>query len=64
MIAVDKTSKKVEKIKENCDKMRLTNVSAFCYDSTKLVDETKIAGNFLVILNGSRQFDKITEKIT
>lgn len=59
VIAVDKTSKKVEKIKENCDKMRLTNVSAFCYDSTKLVDETKNAGSLKEPPFSPNSFDKI-----
>jgi len=37
VIAIDKTEKKVNRIRANCDKLGLTNVNVFAHDSTKLL---------------------------
>lgn len=35
IVAIDKTTKKIEKIKENCETQGVTCVKAYAYDSTK-----------------------------
>ena len=41
IIAIDKSVKKICKVKENCEKLELSNVHCFCYDSTKIVNENE-----------------------
>ncbi|XP_075211216.1 tRNA (cytosine(72)-C(5))-methyltransferase NSUN6-like [Lycorma delicatula] len=38
IIALDKTEKKIERIKENCKNQHLNNVSAYVFDATKAFD--------------------------
>jgi len=39
VIAIDRSQRKIEQIRDNAKKLGLTNISAFVYDSTKLVCE-------------------------
>lgn len=39
VIAIDRSQKKIDQIKQNAEKLGLTNICAFAYDSTKLVSE-------------------------
>lgn len=40
IISIDKSEKKIQRIKANCEKLQISNIQCYAYDSTKLLDES------------------------